>query len=86
MQQRGKHTSTTIKLLLEIVLCNPLLGTCNSWTTTMENGVFSMCSVPWSYLEDTGATQLVFSSKSLGLGGWCDMAASLGLSQLSVES
>jgi hypothetical protein len=42
MQRRGKHTSTTIELLLETVLRNPLLGSCNSWTTTMEMGVFSM--------------------------------------------
>jgi hypothetical protein len=26
MQQRGKHASTTIELLLETVLCNPLIG------------------------------------------------------------
>jgi hypothetical protein len=30
MQRRGKHTSTTIELLLETVLYNPLLGSCNS--------------------------------------------------------
>jgi hypothetical protein len=38
MQQRGKHASTTIQLLLETVLCNPLLGSCNSWAATMETG------------------------------------------------
>jgi hypothetical protein len=42
MQWRSKHASTTIELLLETVLCNPLLGRCNSWITTMEMGVFSM--------------------------------------------
>jgi hypothetical protein len=52
MQQRGKHTSTTIEILLGTVLCNLLLGSCNSWTTTMEMEVFSMWSVPRSYLED----------------------------------
>jgi hypothetical protein len=38
MQQHGKHAFTTIELLLEMVLCNPLPGSCNSWTTTMETG------------------------------------------------
>jgi formate/nitrite transporter FocA (FNT family) len=38
MQQHTKHTSTSIELLLETVLCNLLLGSCNSCTTTMENG------------------------------------------------
>jgi hypothetical protein len=52
MQRRGKHASTTIELLLETVLCNPLLGSCNIWTTTMENGVFSTWSVPRSYLTE----------------------------------
>jgi hypothetical protein len=51
MQQSGKHDST-IELLLETVLCNPLLGSCNSWTTTMETGVSVMSSIPRSYLED----------------------------------
>jgi hypothetical protein len=40
MQGHSKHASTTMKLLLETVLCNPLLGSCNSWTATMETGVF----------------------------------------------
>jgi hypothetical protein len=40
MQRHGKHASTTIELLLETMLCNPLLGSCNSWTTTMETEVF----------------------------------------------
>jgi hypothetical protein len=51
-QRRGKHASTMIKLLLETVLRNPLLGSCNSWTTTMETGLFSMWSVSRNYLED----------------------------------
>jgi hypothetical protein len=51
MQRHGKHTSTTIKLLLETVLCNPLIGSCDSSTTTMETGAFSMWSVPRRYLE-----------------------------------
>jgi hypothetical protein len=34
-QRRGKHAPTTIELLLETVLCNPLLGSWNSWTATM---------------------------------------------------
>jgi hypothetical protein len=42
IQRRGKHASTTIGLRLETVLCNPLLGSCNSWTIEMENVVFSM--------------------------------------------
>jgi hypothetical protein len=44
--------STTRELLLETVLCNPLLGSCNSWITTMETSVLPMWSVPRSYLED----------------------------------
>jgi hypothetical protein len=42
MQWHGKHASTTIELLLEIVLCNPLLGSFNSWSTAMEMGLFSV--------------------------------------------
>jgi hypothetical protein len=49
---RGKHASTLIELLMETVLWNPLLGSCNSRTTTMKTGVFSMSSVSRSYLED----------------------------------
>jgi hypothetical protein len=52
MQRRGKQASTT-ELLLETVLCNQLLGNSNSWTTTIETGVFSMWSAPRSYLEDS---------------------------------
>jgi hypothetical protein len=52
MKRRSKHASTTEELLLEVVLYNPLLGSCNSWTTTIETGVFSIGSVPRSYLED----------------------------------
>jgi hypothetical protein len=40
MKQSCKHASTMVELLLETVLCNQLLGSCNSWTTTMETGVF----------------------------------------------
>jgi hypothetical protein len=61
IQQRGRHASTAIELLLETVLRIPLLGSCNNWTTTVETGVFSMCSVPRSYLEEIGVTQLVIS-------------------------
>jgi hypothetical protein len=61
MQQHGKHASTSIDLLLETVLCNPLLGSCNTWTTTIETGVFSMLSVLWNYLEENRGTQLVVS-------------------------
>jgi hypothetical protein len=53
MQQRGKNATTTVELLLETVLCNPLLGSCNSWSTTMEMWVFSMWSVPSRYIEDS---------------------------------
>jgi hypothetical protein len=49
----GKHASTRIELLLERVLCNPLLERCKSWNTAMVTGVFSMSSVPWSYLEES---------------------------------
>jgi hypothetical protein len=41
MQWRSKYASTTIQLLVETVLCNSLLGSCNSWTTTMETGVYA---------------------------------------------
>jgi hypothetical protein len=51
-QQCHKHTSTVIELLLEIVLCRPLLGSCDSWTTAVEAGAFCVWSVPRSYLED----------------------------------
>jgi hypothetical protein len=51
MQRRGKQVSTTIVTVIT-VLRNPLLSSCNSWTTTLETAVFSMWSVPRSYLED----------------------------------
>jgi hypothetical protein len=50
MQQHGKHACMTIEVLLEMI-CNRLLGTCDSWTATLEKGVFSMWSVLRSYLE-----------------------------------
>jgi hypothetical protein len=40
MHRRGNHASTTIELLLETVLCNPLLGSCNSWTNNGNEGCF----------------------------------------------
>jgi hypothetical protein len=40
MQRHDKNASTTIELLLETVLCNLLLGSCNSWTTIIKTGVF----------------------------------------------
>jgi hypothetical protein len=40
MQRRGKHASTTTKLMLKSLLCNPLQGSFNSWITTMEKSVF----------------------------------------------
>jgi hypothetical protein len=52
MKRRCKHVSTAIKLLLYTVLRNPLLGRRNSWTTRMETGVFSIWSVPRSYVEE----------------------------------
>jgi hypothetical protein len=30
VERRDKHSSTTIELLLETALCNPLLGSCNN--------------------------------------------------------
>jgi hypothetical protein len=45
MQRGCKHASTTIELLLETVLCKLLLGSCSSWTTTMETGVFYVVHV-----------------------------------------
>jgi hypothetical protein len=38
MQRHGKHASTTIELLLEMMLCYQLLGTWDNWTTTVETG------------------------------------------------
>jgi hypothetical protein len=58
MQRRGKHSYTTVDILLETMLCNPLLGSCNSWTTTMEARMFSTMSVPRSYLEDNWGDQV----------------------------
>jgi hypothetical protein len=52
MQSHGKHASTTIELLLETVLCNLLLGSCNSWTTTLEMGIFFTRSVQRGYKKD----------------------------------
>jgi hypothetical protein len=51
MQRSGTHASATIDLLLETVLCNLLLGSCNSWSTTMETSLFPMWFVSRSYLE-----------------------------------
>jgi hypothetical protein len=45
MQRRGKYAFKTIDLLLETVLCNPLLDSCHSSTTTTETEVFPMWSV-----------------------------------------
>jgi hypothetical protein len=59
MQWHGKHNSTTKELLLERVLCNPLLGSCNSWTTTMETGLCGLCR--GITLKTIGVTQLVVS-------------------------
>jgi hypothetical protein len=42
MQQCGKHASTTTELRVKTTLCKPLLGSFNSWATTMETGMFSM--------------------------------------------
>jgi hypothetical protein len=35
MQRASKHATITIESLLETVFCNPLLGSCRSWTITM---------------------------------------------------
>jgi hypothetical protein len=48
IQQFSKFASTTIELLLQMALCNPLIGSCNSWTRATETRVFSMWSVPRS--------------------------------------
>jgi hypothetical protein len=58
MQQRGKYDFTTIELLLEMEICNPLLGNCNSWTITMEMGCY-LCGPYWEVILKTiGATQI----------------------------
>jgi hypothetical protein len=56
MQLRGKHASAT-ELLLETVLCNPLPGSCNSWTTTLESGGSRREVIS----KTIGTTQLVVS-------------------------
>jgi hypothetical protein len=55
MQQRGKQASRTIQLLVETVLCNPLLGSCNSLNTTMETAVFLCGPCRGVNLKTTGA-------------------------------
>jgi hypothetical protein len=50
MQRGGQHVPTITELLLKTVLCNLLLGSCNSLTTTMETGLFYMWFVRRSYL------------------------------------
>jgi hypothetical protein len=72
MQRRGKHASTTIELLLEKVLCNPLLGSRNSWTTTMEMRVFSVWSVPRSYHEDNWGDPVSYQLWVEFCTGGCD--------------
>jgi hypothetical protein len=52
MQWHGKHASTTTELLLEMVSCNSLLGSCNNWTTTLETGMFSTRSIQRGYKKD----------------------------------
>jgi hypothetical protein len=56
MQQRGKHGCTTVELLLGTVLCS-----CKSRTTRMETGLFSVWSVPRSYLEDSWSDPFICS-------------------------
>jgi hypothetical protein len=58
MQRRSKRASTAIEWLLETMLCNPLLGSCNSWTTTMEIWVISV----WYCGGVILSTELVVSS------------------------
>jgi hypothetical protein len=75
-----------MELLFKTVLCNPLLGSCNSWTTTMEMGVFLCGPCQGVILKTAEVTQLVKSHPvKRRLGGWCEMATSLGVSQLSVS-
>jgi hypothetical protein len=56
MQQRGKHASTTIELLLETVFCNPLLGNCSNGNA---GGLCGPCRRV--ILKTIGATQLLAS-------------------------
>jgi hypothetical protein len=70
IQKGGKHACTTIQLLLEKPLCNPLLGSCNCWTKTIEMGVCSTWSVPRSYLEDNwGVPRGISKLTRIRLGG-----------------
>jgi hypothetical protein len=62
----GKHAPTTVELLLEMVLCNPLLGSCNSSTTTMETGFFLCGPCQGVIWKTIGATQLVVSCQLIG--------------------
>jgi hypothetical protein len=88
MQWHGNHAPTTVDLLLETMLRNPLLGRCNSWTTTMETRVFSMWSLLRSYHDNWGRpSELSVESQLVKrrLGGWFEMTASLGV-ELRVDS
>jgi hypothetical protein len=61
MQWRGKHASTTIELLSEMVFC----------TWPVQRG----------YKEDSWSELSAESQAVKGrLGGWCEMATSLGVS------
>jgi hypothetical protein len=57
-QRGGKHPSTAIELLLQTLLCTPLQGSCNSWTTTMETGYFLCCPRRGVILKAIVAKQL----------------------------
>jgi hypothetical protein len=79
MQRSVKHAYTITELLMENVLCNPLLGSCNSWTTEWKRVCCICDSCREVILKTTGVSQLVESKPvKRRLGGWYEMAASLG--------
>jgi hypothetical protein len=92
-RQRSRNEDTIAvamkELLLETVLRNWSLGSCNSWTTTMETGgVFYVVrpeNLSGRQLGRPRRLSVESQPAKRRLGGWCEMAASLGVVQLSVD-
>jgi hypothetical protein len=59
VQRRGKHGPVTMEILVETVLCNPLLGNCNSSATTMGKKVFLCGPCPGVILKTNGVIQSI---------------------------
>jgi hypothetical protein len=86
MQQRGKRAPTTIVLLLETMLWNPLLAAATVGIQEWNRKYFLCGPCRGVILETTVATQSIESqSVKRRLGGWCEMAASPAVSQFIVS-